>query len=93
MYLKHTETTVNDEGWQSEWPQEPNTAWWFVGWRFGKDWDCKPEVALVWVVGLADNISYIAEGNFLYKSEGAIGVFKKALVEIPSLFGVTNEAF
>lgn len=75
---------LGDEGWQTEWPAEPNSIWWFFGWPHGKAHSEQPELCLVelWLTG-NQRIAYVKGGSFLYKAEGAIGKWKR--VDLPNL--------
>lgn len=83
MRVSHLKETLPTEGWQTAWPTEPNTLWWFYGHRFGKAEDKEPELLLVEIWQIASGISYVASGNFFYKSEGAEGVFLRCIPPIP----------
>lgn len=75
--------------WQDEWPKKKG-LWWFYGWCFGKKGltERKPELCLVDVGGTAQKgvFSYVTNGHFLYKTEGATGKWQKAVLpELPKL--------
>lgn len=83
--LKETNPT---EGWQSEWPVELNTLWWFFGHRdihHATKLQLSPHLLLVEVKGTANTPVYIAEGHFLYKAQ-AEGVFLKCIPPVPMNF-------
>jgi len=65
--------------WTTEWPTEPG-MYWFYGYRYGKDNDEKPEMQLLEVSKIANGFMYIAEGNFMYKSEVEEAHFQKAIL-------------
>lgn len=69
--------------WSSEWPTEPG-RYWFYGWRstFAKN-NSKPSLMMVNVRQVANSLMFITDGVFLYKGEGAEGVFCSAIA--PSL--------
>lgn len=76
---------INPEGWQKEWPTEPDTLWWFYGWKntkFGKELD-KMDFVLVEVRQIANGITYIASGNFFYKEECVQGIFRRVIPVLP----------
>lgn len=77
--------------WQDEWPKEKG-LWWFYGWCFGKEGllgkEREIELCLVKVSDSAvkGSMVYVTSGHFLYKGEGAIGKWQKALLpELPEL--------
>jgi len=76
--------------WKKEWPKDPG-LYWFYDRRFSKtsyeDLN-KPELCFVEVaIDSQGNPMYITMGHFLYKAEGAMGVWSKAeLPELPSHF-------
>lgn len=67
---------TNKHEWTADWPT--HTGWfWFWGWRsaFIKRWH-KPELSAVHVYLDGNNEpTFIADGQFLYKEEGAEGMF------------------
>lgn len=68
--------------WSKEWPILPG-FYWFYGWPFGID-KYDPELHFVKVI--YDSLKkpiYITNGHFLYKSEGACGIWK--IAELPEL--------
>lgn len=85
MYVKHlTAVDVVPDGWQTEWPTEPGTLWWFYGHRFGKKEGHSIELLLVEVMKVANGILFVASGSFFEKGDKAEGVFKQVVPQIPS---------
>ena len=75
--------------WQREWPTELG-RWWFYGWSWGgaRARADKPELYLVDVgeTVVLGSMVYETDGEFLYKEEGATGMWMKAqLPELPKL--------
>ena len=73
--------------WKKEWPTKPGW-YWFYGWPFGRDRyfkDDPPRLCMVSVhINIINNrITYVRDGQFFYKEECAVGLFKKA--EVPDL--------
>lgn len=64
--------------WTTAWPKEKGT-YWFFGQCFG-DGDIKMHLVEVWKDGTG-SFAYVTDGHFLYKSEGANGLWTKA--ELP----------
>lgn len=67
--------------WVKEWPTEPGW-YWFYGLRYSRE---QPELnpVQVWRAGDGNN-AYVVRGSFLYKSEGAEGVWQPmALPDLP----------
>jgi hypothetical protein len=84
MYVKNLkEYESRNDGWQEAWPTDPNTLWWFYGWRFGRKEDKEPELLLVEVWKIANGLTYVASGNFFEKKEGAEGMFRRVIPVIP----------
>lgn len=71
---------MNIKIWHDEWPIEPGW-YWFYGWisTFDKK-NCDPEMRSVRVRKISNGVTYIADGQFLFKGEGAVGQFCKASV-------------
>ena len=67
--------------WMNDWPIEPG-YYWFYGWRF-QDRDRLKELCYVKAYKIQNGISYVTCGHFLYKEEGAKGVWQ--LVNLPEL--------
>lgn len=69
--------------WTKTWPKKPG-HYWFYGYRFRKEPDDKPEMNLVEVAFSGNNIPmYITKGHFLYKNEGAEGLWATAILPEP----------
>lgn len=69
---------VERNKWTKEWPK--NSGWyWFYGIRSSNM--KSPNLYMVKVRKVSNGFAYVADGAFLYKEEGAKGVFCKA--EIP----------
>jgi hypothetical protein len=64
------------ENWQTLWPIEEGLYWFF-----GVAHKCEVEnrLRVVRVRGAGERLFYIVDGSFLYKSEGATGVFLRLL--------------
>ena len=84
MRVAELREVITTDGWQSEWPTEPNTLWWFYGRRFDRRGDENPlELLLVEVWPVINGVSYVAGGHFFYAAEGAKGVFLRCIPPIP----------
>jgi hypothetical protein len=70
--------------WTAEWPTESG-RYWFYGWRFMPAYDRSPELSLVEIwKSPSGGLLYVTGGHFLYKEEGARGVWQKAILpELP----------
>jgi len=70
--------------WQTEWPTESG-VYWFYGWCWEKhsarERVEEPEMHLVSVRVMSNGVSCVTNGHFLYKAEGAEGMWLKA--ELP----------
>lgn len=86
-----------NKDWQTEWPTENDTRWWFYGYRsefsrksltlrHGKNTEPPTGIELlsvkVWNNG--KSVFYVADGAFLYEAEGAIGLWQKVEISKPS---------
>ena len=67
--------------WIYDWPIESG-FYWFFGWCF-RNRDRAPELHFVKVRKISNGMCYITNGHFLYKAEGAEGVWQ--LVKLPIL--------
>lgn len=74
---------VVPDGWQTEWPTEPGTLWWFYGYRFGKGEGHSVELLLVEVMKVSNGVLYVTAGSFFEENEGAEGVFRQVIPQIP----------
>jgi len=72
---------VNKMNWTSEWPTEPG-HYWFYGWCFS-DRDRPARFHYTTVGKTPRGVCYVADGYFLYKAEGAEGVWQE--VQFPEL--------
>lgn len=70
-----------NEGWQVEWPTVVNTIWLFFGRLYGTD--SLPELVCVSVRESPQGPMYIADGHFLYKQEGHVGLWKRLEIKLP----------
>ena len=74
--------------WSKEWPEKEG-LYWFYGYRYGKisvGREVEPELILVKVKKTKTNIIYIADGQFMYKSEVEEPHFQKVILpELPIL--------
>ena len=72
-----------DRSWTKDWPTEPG-YYWFYGWCF-RERHRSPETHLVevWRTATPGVVSYVTEGHFLYKEEGADGYWMPARVPEP----------
>jgi hypothetical protein len=68
-----------NENWSSEWPISPGW-YWFCGRRFSGD---PVKLLPVKVVGVSNNLTYIAGSLFMYKAEGTKGLWLP--MEMPEL--------
>jgi len=77
--VKKTESIDN---WTHKWPTEPG-MYWFYGfcWRKMRDEPEEPEMYLVKVRKISNGLMCITDGHFIYKAEGAEGMWLKA--ELP----------
>ena len=64
---------VND--WTAEWPEEEG-YFWFFGWCWGVDGE--PEMHFVENRKISNGFTRITNGYFMWKREGAIGLWTKA---------------
>ena len=70
--------------WTKQWPTEPG-FYWFYGWPF-RDREHKPELHFVDVWKVINGITFVTQGFFLYKEEGADGYWMPAeLPELPEM--------
>ena len=65
--------------WNPEWPRQAG-LYWFYGLRFRDNAEAQLYVARVHVSAAGDPF-YVCEGSFLYKAEGAVGLW--ALIDLP----------
>lgn len=84
MYIDKIKDLQPCDGWQKEWPTEPNTLWWFYGYRYGKSKNASVELLLVAIWKIMNGITYVSEGHFFEKNDGADGVFKRAIPPVPN---------
>jgi len=72
--------------WSKKWPTEEG-FYWFYGYPYGQNQLDDPEWMFVKVRTIGNSsFIYIANGQFLYKSEGAVGFFTPVkLPVLPSL--------
>lgn len=70
--------------WMKEWPEEAG-YYWFYGWCSRLTIKGLPKIHFVRVREAINGVSLATEGRFLYKSDGARGVWQKvSLPELPS---------
>lgn len=67
--------------WTIAWPEEPG-YYWFYGWCF-RDRSREPELHFVRVRKIVNGVVRITDGHFLYKQEGAYGMWTK--IKFPDL--------
>ena len=73
------------EKWTKTWPKKSG-KYWFYGWRFGKNSITsgetkKPELCFVEVkLDASNHPMCVTKGHFLYKAEGATGVWTPAIL-------------
>ena len=68
--------------WTKEWPADPG-YYWFYGWCF-RDRTRRPEIHFVKVAHDANKKPiYVTDGHFLYRAEGAQGVWQPARIPKP----------
>ncbi len=83
------ESECGPDGWMREWPTEPNTMWWFYGHPFGlrslvADKPNTPELHVVEVVTInSGHVTYIRSGQFMFKGDKVVGLFKKITMQRP----------
>lgn len=63
--------------WTKEWPTEPGW-YWFYGQTSRQLYDRPPRMMLVKVSEIVNGVCYVTEGRFLYKAEGARGLWVRA---------------
>ena len=63
--------------WTDKWPTKKG-LYWFYGYRFTPFKDEKPELCLVEVFKIVNGVAHVTKGHFLYKEEGATGLFTPA---------------
>ena len=80
---------IDNDGWQTDWPTEPNTIWWFFGYPYGKVYcgqPAEPELVTVEVWETSNScMVYVCRGGFMYKDDVAVGKWKKVEISVPSL--------
>lgn len=77
--------------WSTKFPTEEG-LYWFYGYRYGKiscGFKCEPELMCLKVAKCSNGFLYVADGNFMYKSEVEEPHFIKA--ELPELPKLHNE--
>lgn len=68
--------------WFVRWPEPKESRYfWFYGQTSRLMYDHRPELMLVKVVKIKNGYAYVTDGRFLYRSEGARGIW--AVAEIP----------
>ena len=76
---------MSKENWTAIWPKEPG-EYWFYGWCF-RDRSRLKKIRLVEAYkNKAGQMSYVTEGHFLYKADGAEGWWTPA--ELPEPPGI-----
>jgi len=77
--------------WTKDWPEKTGT-YFFYGWCFANH-TRPPDYHFVHAKRVGDRMMYVADGHFLYKSEGALGYWCEAdLPPPPSLDDPKGEA-
>ena len=79
--MSATEETPKSTNWQNEWPTEIG-FWWFYGKAF-KSTNIELHFVKVLNTAVPGVLTYITNGHFLYKAEGATGRWAK--VQLPEL--------
>lgn len=75
------------EDWSEDWPTEPG-HYWFYGWCFRAWGDVRvnlPKWHFVRVRRTANSLAFVTNGHFLYKSEGAEGLWQAAMLPEPPM--------
>lgn len=73
-----------DETWQDEWPTEPGSIWFFYGFPYGTRWEnSEAELCKVEVFKIGNGVGYIRDGQFMYRSESAVGKWKRIDIVLP----------
>lgn len=83
---------MQNDTWTSEWPTEPGN-YWFHGWLHKCNYSSKPKTYLVKAakLGNSTNLVLVTEGSFIYKHDGAKGLWLPAEVPEPSEFNLDKE--
>ncbi len=82
------EEKMSEDDWTEVWPVEPG-HYWFFGWCSGMlRCDHGPEIVLVKVSKAVNAFVYVGNGHFIYKGEGAVGLWKEAVLPEPPVIGV-----
>lgn len=73
--------TVEGKTWTADWPTEPGW-YWFYGWAWGYIADHSPKlhaVNAVWSnrAEASGDVMRLIDGNFMWKSEGHLGIFTR----------------
>ena len=86
---------MENKKWTKSWPTKPG-YYWFYGYRYGKiscGRECDPELMIVEVRKTKGNdVCFIANGQFMYKSEVEEAHFQEAILPstLPSLVDQKN---
>ena len=60
--------------WHDEWPTKSG-YYWLYGWCWKMEWDRPARLFFVQVKEITNGVVYITNGHFIYKTEGAKGVW------------------
>lgn len=81
---------MQNNNWTSDWPTEPGN-YWFHGWLHKCSYDSKPKTCLVKAFNLGPTLALVAEGSFIYRRDGAKGLWLPAEVPEPSEFNLEGK--
>jgi hypothetical protein len=91
MFSLTESTIISEPGWTKDWPTKPG-LYWFFGWlsEFAIRNDREPRLEIVKAMEAGPPekqwMSFVSNGGFVYKSEGAKGFFKPMdLPELPDM--------
>lgn len=70
---------MEEREWSAEWPTKPGW-YWFFGYLYGGE---TREYAPVQVFKVSNGVVRTVNGNFMYRSEGHLGLFIPAIVPSP----------
>jgi hypothetical protein len=82
-----TDNSTPDTGWVKEWPEKAG-SYWFYGWtsEFGRRTGDGPRLTVVKVNRNERSVFRVADGHFLYPSDGGRGFFKPLIApDLPDI--------
>jgi hypothetical protein len=75
--------------WSYDWPTEPGW-YWFYGWCF-RSRGYPAKMHLVRVRKIANGVAHVTDGHFLWRGEGAYGMWTEAVLPDPPEDGWLQE--